>query len=178
MRTRHPLQHRLAAGLTAGSSSSSSSGSGSTESSASEQTGPEVATAAADAREKAGAVRVAGTMGSGAEAQTIDLFLQGEDVTGSITVSGQTGDITLDTLGQELRAASDGAFDDEVGTDTIDGTDVAVLSRARGTIYVAADDPMYPLRVEDTGSDAGTLDLSEFGACTLHPPAQRRSASV
>jgi len=175
VRTRHPLQHRLAAGLTAGSSSSSSSGSGSTESSASEQTGPEVATAAADAREKAGAVRVAGTMG--AEAQTIDLFLQGEDVTGSITVSGQTGDITLDTLGQELRAASDGAFDDEVGTDTIDGTDVAVLSRARGTIYVAADDPMYPLRVEDTGSDAGTLDLSEFGACTLHPPAQRRSAS-
>ena len=227
MRTRHPLRHRLAAGLTAGlatlllagcggddsdeaAGSSSSAGASSAESSASEQTGPEVAAAAADALEEAGAVRVAGTMGSGTEAQTIDLFLQGEDVTGSITVSGQIvqlltvggmsylqagadfwtsagvpadavgqvadmwvvvpaeeaesfGEITLASLVEELRSPSDGAFDDEVGSDTIDGTDVQVLTQAASTIYVAAEDPMYPLRVEDTGADAGTLDLSEFG---------------
>lgn len=52
------------------------------------KTGPEVATAAADALEKAGAVHVAGTMSVAGEDSQIDLHLQGGDATGSITMGG------------------------------------------------------------------------------------------
>jgi hypothetical protein len=50
--------------------------------------GPEVADAAADALEKAGAVHIDGTLQQDGEEGAVDLHLQGEDVTGSLTMSG------------------------------------------------------------------------------------------
>jgi hypothetical protein len=52
------------------------------------KTGTEVAAAAADALEAAGAVHVEGTIKQDGEASDIDLQLQGEDVAGTITVGG------------------------------------------------------------------------------------------
>jgi hypothetical protein len=224
LRTRHLVRNRLATGLTAGFAAlllagcGGDSGSGdaaaslsSAASSESEKTGTEVAADAADALEEAGAVRVAGTLGTGAEAQTLDLFLQGEDVSGSITIGGQTvqvltvggtsyiqaagdfwlssgvpaeavpmldgvwvvvppeeaasfGEITLAGLIQELRAPSDGPGEDEVTTDELNGEEVLVVTEGGGsTLYVAAEDPTYPLLIEDTGAEPGTLEFSEFG---------------
>lgn len=50
--------------------------------------GPQVAAAAADALEAAGAVHVVGTMTTDGQEGQIDLQLQGEDAMGSITVGG------------------------------------------------------------------------------------------
>jgi hypothetical protein len=52
------------------------------------KTGPQVADAAADALEKAGAVRVAGDIEQSGAKGSVDLHLQGNDVTGTITMSG------------------------------------------------------------------------------------------
>jgi hypothetical protein len=52
------------------------------------KTGPEVADAAADALEEAGAVHVAGTIEQNGEEGEVDLHLQGEGVTGTLTVGG------------------------------------------------------------------------------------------
>ena len=52
------------------------------------KTGPEVADAAADALEEAGSVHVAGDVTQEGEEGSIDLHLQGEDATGSITMAG------------------------------------------------------------------------------------------
>ncbi|MGY1720189.1 hypothetical protein ACI8AG_14200 [Blastococcus sp. SYSU DS0552] len=51
-------------------------------------TGPEVADAAADALEEAGSFHVTGTMAEGGEEGELDLHLQGDDVTGSVTMGG------------------------------------------------------------------------------------------
>jgi hypothetical protein len=52
------------------------------------KTGQEVADAAADALEKAGAVHIEGTVQQDGEEGGVDLHLQGEDATGSLTMSG------------------------------------------------------------------------------------------
>jgi hypothetical protein len=52
------------------------------------KTGPEVAAAAADALEEAGAVHVAGTIEQDGEEGDVDLHLQGEDATGTLTLGG------------------------------------------------------------------------------------------
>lgn len=52
------------------------------------KTGPQVAAAAADALEAAGAVHVSGTMTSDGQEGQLDLQLQGEDAIGSITLAG------------------------------------------------------------------------------------------
>jgi hypothetical protein len=52
------------------------------------KTGPEVADAAADALEKAGAVHIAGTVEQDGEEGDIDLHLQGEDASGTLTLGG------------------------------------------------------------------------------------------
>lgn len=52
------------------------------------KTGPEVADAAADALEEAGAVHVAGTIEQDGEEGEVDLQLQGEDLSGSLTLGG------------------------------------------------------------------------------------------
>jgi hypothetical protein len=225
VRNRHLVRNRLAAGLTAGlaalllagcggddsSSGDAAASSSSAASSESERTGPEVAADAADALEEAGAVHVAGTLGTGAEAQGVDLFLQGDDATGTITIGGQTvqlltvggvsyfqgsadfwagfgapaqaaaqldgvwvivpaeeaasfGELSLTGLVQELRSPSDGPVEDGVDTDELDGEEVLVVTQADGSaLYVAAEDPTYPLRIVNTGDDAGTLDFSQFG---------------
>jgi hypothetical protein len=53
-----------------------------------DRTGPEVADAAADALEKAGAVRVQGTLTQDGEEGEVDLQLQGEDASGTIGFGG------------------------------------------------------------------------------------------
>lgn len=180
-------------------------------SSASEQTGSEVAAAAADALEEAGAAHVSGTIGAGAEAQTVDVFLQGDDATGSLSIGGQqiqlvTVDgvsyfqapaefwtssgvpaeavaglvgvwvvvppeeaaafqqLSLAGLAEELRNPTDGAVEDEVATEELDGTEVLVVTQADGSkLYVAAEEPSYPLQIVNEGDEAGTLTLDRFG---------------
>jgi hypothetical protein len=223
---------RLAAGLTAGlaalllagcggddAGSGSDSGSGTAASSSSsssssapedERTGTEVAAAAADALEEAGAAHVTGTIGTGADAQGVDLQLQGDDATGTITLGGQTvqlitvggasyfqagaefwvgsgvpqvaadqlagqwvvvpadeadsfAELTLSGLAEQFRSP-DGEVVDEVSTEQLDGAEVLVVTQTGGKkLYVAAGDPAYPLRLESTGEDAGTVDFSGFG---------------
>ena len=112
MRTDHRTGTRLAGGLSArlvalllagctGSDDAPDAAAGSSTapspSVAGSRTGAELATAAADALEAAGAVHVSGTTGTGAEQQTLDLQLQGEDVSGTITAGGQT--VQLLTVG-------------------------------------------------------------------------------
>ncbi|MQA33557.1 hypothetical protein [Modestobacter roseus] len=75
---------------TTGEASSSSAAESGSESGATDQTGPEVASAAADALEEAGSVHVTGGTGAGAEAETVDLVMQGEDVSGTVTTGGLT----------------------------------------------------------------------------------------
>ncbi len=55
-----------------------------------DKTGQEVADAAADALEEAGAVHVQGTVSEVGEEGEVDLQLQGEDASGTITFSGVT----------------------------------------------------------------------------------------
>jgi hypothetical protein len=118
------IDHRLAGGLTAGlaalllagcggsddvaaapapAPAPSSSAAPTTES----RTGTEVAGAAADALEAAGSTHVAGTVGTGAEAQTLDLQLQGEDVMGTVTAGGQTVQLLTVSGVSYLQAAAD-----------------------------------------------------------------------
>ena len=52
------------------------------------KTGPEVVTAAADALEAAGAVHIAGAIEQDGQEGEVDLHLQGEDVTGTLTMEG------------------------------------------------------------------------------------------
>ncbi|CCG05609.1 hypothetical protein [Blastococcus saxobsidens] len=52
------------------------------------RTGPEVADAAADALEEAGSFHVSGALTSDGEEGEVDLHVQGDDVTGSITTDG------------------------------------------------------------------------------------------
>jgi hypothetical protein len=52
------------------------------------KTGPEVAAAAADALDAAGAVHVTGTMTEDGKDGAVDMDLQGKDSTGTLTVSG------------------------------------------------------------------------------------------
>ena len=228
MRIEHRLGTRLAGGLTAGlaalllagcgggdeapaAASSSSAPSSSAAPSSESRTGAEVASAAADALEQAGSAHAAGSIGTGAEAQSIDLQLQGEDVVGTLTMGGQTiqlltvggasylqagadfwtgsgvpaeaagqldgqwvvvppeaaaefAALTLGGLADELRNPSDGAFEDEVRTDQLDGQDVLVARQANGSeVYVAAEDPQYPLKTTTTGADAESVTLDRFG---------------
>ncbi|MCZ2827556.1 hypothetical protein O2W14_01745 [Modestobacter sp. VKM Ac-2986] len=232
MRIEHRLGTRLAGGLTAGlaalllagcggsdeapaaaatSSAASSAPSSSAAPSSESRTGSEVAAAAADALEQAGSAHASGTVGTGAEAQSLDLQLQGEDVSGSITIGDQTvqvlsvggvsylqagadfwtssgapaeavamldgrwvvvpaeqaadfAEVTLAGLAEELRNPSDGAYQDEVRTEQLDGQDVLVVTQEGGNeVYVAAGDPQYPLRTTTTGADAESVTIDGFG---------------
>ncbi len=222
MHVRQRVATQLTAGLAAAvlltgcggsdeSSEDAAASSAASSSSASEETGAEVAADAADALEEAGAAHVTGTIGTGAEEQAIDLYLQGEDATGSITVAGQEvqlltvggvsyfqgpadfwlssgvpqeavdqlvgvwvvvpateaaafQQLTLTGLAQELRSPTDGAVEDEVTTEELDGEEVLVVTQADGSsLYVAADDPRYPLQIVNSGDDAGTLTFDGFG---------------
>ena len=72
--------------------------------------------------------------------------------------------LTLSGLADELRNPSDGAFEDEVRTDQLDGKDVLVARQANGSeVYVAAEDPQYPVKTTTTGADAESVTLDGFG---------------
>ncbi|MGY1856052.1 hypothetical protein [Modestobacter sp. SYSU DS0290] len=71
-------------------STSSPAAESSSESALADQTGAEVSAAAADALEEAGSVHVTGSTGVGAEMQSIDLVMQGDDVSGTVGMGGQT----------------------------------------------------------------------------------------
>ncbi|MGY1844003.1 hypothetical protein [Modestobacter sp. SYSU DS0875] len=75
---------------TTSESSSPSASETSSESGLAEQTGAEVSAAAADALEEAGSVHVTGSAGMGAELGSIDLVMQGDDVSGTLGLVGQT----------------------------------------------------------------------------------------
>jgi hypothetical protein len=64
------------------------------------KTGPEVAAAAADALEEAGSVQVSGTIEQDGEEGEVDLFLQGEDATGTLTMGGV--DVELLSVGGQV----------------------------------------------------------------------------
>jgi len=64
------------------------------------KTGPEVADAAADALEEAGSVQVSGSIEQDGEEGEVDLFLQGEDATGTLTMGGV--DIELLSVGGKV----------------------------------------------------------------------------
>src|SRR3712207_5348714 len=72
------------------------------------KTGPEVADAAADALEKAGAVHVAGTVEEGGEAGDLEPHLQGEDAVGT-THSGRV-DIEPVAIGGTVYMQAPGEF--------------------------------------------------------------------
>ncbi len=71
------------------------------------KTGPEVADAAADALEEAGAVHMAGPIVQDGEEGEVDLHLQGDDATGSLTIGG----IEVDLLSVEGMVYLKGAAD-------------------------------------------------------------------
>jgi hypothetical protein len=71
------------------------------------KTGEEVSTLAADALEEAGSVHVVGTMDQDGEEGELDLQLQGDDASGSISLAGL--EIELVVVGEEvfIRAPAD-----------------------------------------------------------------------
>jgi hypothetical protein len=73
-----------------------------------DRTGPQVAADAADALEEAGSAHVVATFAQDGEEQELDLHLQGEDATGSITMAGQ--EIQLLMTGGEVYAQAPAEF--------------------------------------------------------------------
>jgi hypothetical protein len=74
------------------------------------------------------------------------------------------GALTLSGFADELRNPSDGAFEDEVRTEQLDGQDVLVARQANGSeVYVAAEEPQYPLKTTTTGADAESVTIDGFG---------------
>jgi hypothetical protein len=173
------------------------------------KTGTEVAAAAADALEEAGAVHVQGTTGDSGQEAELDLQLQGEDVAGSIgingielelitvdgaqfarssadfwTSSGVPADVATTLDGQwvslpagttdfaELSLAGivdslrnpESEVADDVTRDELGGQDVVVAQQEDGSkLFVADEDPAYPLQLTNEGAQTGALTLSGFG---------------
>ncbi|WP_239520781.1 hypothetical protein [Blastococcus saxobsidens] len=72
-------------------------------------------------------------------------------------------EFSLASILEDLRNPSSDVKD-EVGEDEVDGTDVVVVEQEDGSkLFVADEDPAYPLRLTSVGDQTGTLDLSEFG---------------
>jgi hypothetical protein len=77
-------------------------------------------------------------------------------------VGGLTG-FTLENLAAQLTK-NDSPLEPKVQQATLDGDKVVVVSQQDGTkLYVANTGPPYPLRGEKKGSDAGRVDLTEYG---------------
>ncbi len=99
------------------------------------KTGEEVAAAAADALEEAGAVHIAGTMTQDGEEVEVDLQLQGEDAAGTLTFAG--ADVELISVDGDIfmQAPTDfwaafGMPEEMLGT--FDGTWVLMPPEAAG----------------------------------------------
>jgi hypothetical protein len=87
---------------------SGSSASASKSSGLADKSGPEVAAAAADALDEAGAVHVKGDVTEGGTQGGIDMQLQGDDSAGSITLDGQT--VQLISTGGKVYAQAGADF--------------------------------------------------------------------
>lgn len=186
-------------------------GCGSNDNGESAKKGPQVAADAANALEKANAVHLTGGGSIDGKQMDVDLHLQGEDTTGTISQAGQqlkiieTGGklyaqassgfwaqsgvpesvagalagkwvivpsdaanqlnpFTLKSLTDELRHPKGAKIKDAVHTSTLHGKKVVVVTQTDGsTLDVAATGTPYPLRTVDKGSNAGTVDASDFG---------------
>ncbi|PZU43138.1 MAG: hypothetical protein DI571_10000 [Arsenicicoccus sp.] len=173
-------------------------------------TGPEVADAAAGALAEAGSFRVSGEMTSNGEEGEVDLHVQGDDLTGTITTAGvelqllsvggsvymqappefwasfgmpedmagtfedqwvvvpgeamaEFDEFSLDGFVDQLRNP-ESEVQEEVTEDELDGEDVVVVEQADGSrLFVANDDPAYPLQMTNDGDSAGTITFSRFG---------------
>jgi hypothetical protein len=75
---------------------------------------------------------------------------------------------TLKGLADELRKPAGGTIKDDVGTATVDGKKVVVVTESDGsTLDVAATGTPYPLKATTKGGDSpGTLAFSDFGRRT------------
>jgi len=82
------------------------------------------------------------------------------------------GELSLTGLADEIRDPGDARIQDEVGTDERDGAPVVVVEDdAGGTLTVAGEGTEYPLEVETTGEDGGTMTFSRFGEEEIIAPA-------
>lgn len=82
------------------------------------------------------------------------------DATGS---SGAT-ELSLSGIVASLRDPESPVHDD-VDADELDGQDVVVVTQDDGSeLFVASDDPTYPLQLTNAGDAPGSLRLSDFGA--------------
>jgi len=74
---------------------------------------------------------------------------------------------TFDGFVDEIRGGSGGTggnAEEEVATDELDGQDVVVVTDDDGSkLYVAATGEPYPLKVVNTGAEAGEVVFSGFG---------------
>lgn len=174
------------------------------------KTGPEVADAAAAALEEAGAVHVTGTVEQDGEEAEVDLQLQGEDASGTLTLAGAEvqllavgGDVYMQAapefwasfgMPEQMAAQFDGRWvtvpgaaaadfadfslagfvdqlrnpdnevEEEVRSDEVDGTDVVVVEQENGSeLFVADEDPSYPLQITESGDSNSVLTFSDFG---------------
>jgi hypothetical protein len=78
--------------------------------------------------------------------------------------AGQLMPFSLKSLADQLRHPTGATIRDDVHTSTLHGTKVVVVTQTDGsTLDVAATGTPYPLRTVDKGSNAGTVDASDFG---------------
>ncbi|RFU20106.1 hypothetical protein [Geodermatophilus marinus] len=130
------------------------------------RSGPELVGAAADALEEAGSVRVRGTAtGDGAEVP-VDLFLRGDDLTGTVGLAGRTVEIVR--ADGELYARAPAGFYEDRGVPgflagQLDDVWVTVPEgQAEGldAVSVAAFADQLRSRAEDAQEDVGDGELA------------------
>ena len=132
------------AGKAAGSGSSSATGSSSAakDNGLADESGPQVAKAAADALEKAGSVHVKGDLTEDGTQGSIDLQLQGDDSAGTISIQGQA--VQLISTGGTVYAQAPAAFW------TANGVPAEAVGQLDGT---------WVLLPESVGGQLDTLSL-------------------
>jgi hypothetical protein len=172
------------------------------------KTGKQVSDDAADALASASAVHLVGTGIFEGKPLTMDLHLQGADVSGSVVMDGQPlglvsaggktwmkataafwksqqvpssaakkldgrwvlvpaeagspfEEFSAPKLADQLRQPESGQ---KVTKGSYQGQDVVVVTQSDGsTTQVAGTGTPYPLHVDDKGSEAGTLDFTDYG---------------
>jgi hypothetical protein len=103
---------------------------------------------------------------NGVPASAISL-LDGKWVIVPGQAAGELDQFSLKGLADELRNPSNGTIKEDVTTGTVDGQKVVVVTESDGsTLDVAATGKPYPLRVVDKGSQASTINVSDFGKKT------------
>jgi hypothetical protein len=81
------------------------------------------------------------------------------------SATAELNQITFADLVAVLSHPTDVTYDDEVGTGTLNGQPVWLVTDSEGsTTQIAAQGTPYPLQVAISGTDRGKVTLSEFGA--------------